>query len=672
MTKLTRLTVAMLAGWGALGCDGSAAPATLRGGSGGEGGEPAGAFGAPAAGDSARAGGAASEQGACGPVDLELANLDAADLFGYAHIPTFDLYLDEQAWEDLQANAQEEQYAEAQACFEGRSIGRVGMRFKGSYGSLYNCFDVQGQNTCRKLGIKVKFSEYDTDRRFYGLKRLNFQGYRYDDSYLKEKLAYETYRAMSIVAPRASWAVLRVNDELQGLFGMVEQIDGRFTNDRWPDNGDQNLYKEVWPIQTDRDWVLSRLKTNEETADVDAFLAFAQTMNDADEADLRATLGGYMDLDALGRYMAVDDAIANYDGITAYYTSDDAAWAGNHNFYLYQEDPHMFTMIPWDLESTFVANSGFGNVPRWTEVPEDCSLTYPVWRGTNLVIAPGCDRIFRAIAADLDGYRDAGQELLDGPFAESTLLAAIDEHAAYIQEEAENDPNGPGASRWASAVAELRAQVPQLRARFEGLLSGEPWVPFEIDVAGLTDFENQDTFGLTMGPMLLCNSNSTVSVAVNTEDPLAGSRDLVMSFEYGNETDPWQQWSLYLVPLASGVDDLTGLTGIRMWVRADRARSLRFDIDSPNATAASEGIRFGWDVPLTTEAAQVEVLFADAAMPQWAFDQGRAPADALADILATTTGLAFFPQCTGVGPTGLLPEGTTDPGFFEVDDIEFF
>jgi hypothetical protein len=109
-----------------------------------------------------------------------------------------------------------------------------------------------------------------------------------------------------------------------------------------------------------------------------------------------------------------------------------------------------------------------------------------------------------------------------------------------------------------------------------------------------------------------------------------------------------------------------------MWVRADRARSLRFDIDSPNATAASEGIRFGWDVPLTTEAAQVEVLFADAAMPQWAFDQGRAPADALADILATTTGLAFFPQCTGVGPTGLLPEGTTDPGFFEVDDIEFF
>ena len=231
MTKLTRLTVAILAGWEALGCDGSAAPATLRGGSGGEGGEPAGASGAPATGDSAGAGGAASEQGACGPVDPELADLDAADLFDYAHIPTFDLYLDEQAWEDLQANAQEEQYAEAQACFEGRSIGRVGMRFKGSYGSLYNCFDVQGQNTCRKLGIKVKFSEYDTDRRFYGLKRLNFQSYRYDDSYLKEKLAYETYRAMSIVAPRASWAVLRVNDDLQGLFGMVEQIDGRFTDD---------------------------------------------------------------------------------------------------------------------------------------------------------------------------------------------------------------------------------------------------------------------------------------------------------------------------------------------------------------------------------------------------------------------------------------------------------
>ena len=123
---------------------------------------------------------------------------------------------------------------------------------------------------------------------------------------------------------------------------------------------------------------------------------------------------------------------------------------------------------------------------------------------------------------------------------------------------------------------------------------------------------------------------------------------------------------------SSGANDLTSFIGIRLWVRADQARGLRFNIDSPESSAAMEGIRFGWDVQLTDQPTQVEVLFADAAVQEWAVTQGRDPGDDLQDILATATALVFEPQCLNRDATGFLPEGTTDVGFLHVDDIGFF
>src|SRR5690606_38061271 len=173
-------------------------------------------------------------------------------------------------------------------------------------------------------------------------------------------------------------------------------------------------------------WVLSKLKRNEEVGDVSAFLAFAGAMSNASPGALRSTLGEYLELDAFARYMAVDDALVNNDGITTFYTAEDGTWSGNHNLYLYDESPTRFTLIPWDLESTFIRNAGFGSVPRWTEKPDDCALTYPVWGGGSLALAPGCDPLFQALAEDLTAYHEAAEALLDGPFAEAAMLAAID------------------------------------------------------------------------------------------------------------------------------------------------------------------------------------------------------------------------------------------------------
>lgn len=401
----------------------------------------------------------------CGLVDYTLQSGSADELFAATRVPVFDFFLPAAEWEALKANAVAEEYVPTQACFDGRAIGTVGLRFKGSYGSLYECFDAAGDMICPRLSMKAKFDEYAAGQRFFGLKRLAFNAYLHDDSRMKEKLAYDTFRAMGIVAPRSAWATLRVNGESQGLFGMVEPVDGRFTRDRWPTNPDGNLYKELWPTATDEAQIRAALETNEETGDVSAFRSFAQTFMAADDASLLATLGSYMDLDYLARFMAVEDALVSYDGVTYFWT--DTVTTGNHNYFVFEESPTKFVLIPWDTESTFWINPEHA-APHWTVLPADCALTYPYWGG--LARAPACDRVFRALITDLDRWRAAGRAVLDGPFATATMTASINRYLEVIGDAARADPTPFKYSPFDQAVAGLRAAVPSMRARLESLM----------------------------------------------------------------------------------------------------------------------------------------------------------------------------------------------------------
>ena len=362
----------------------------------------------------------------------------------------------------------DEEYTEADACFEGRLIGTVGLRFKGSYGTLHECFNGQGEMICPRLSMKLKFDKYDEEQRFFGLKRLNFNANRYDDSRMKERLAYDLYRSMGIVAPRSAWAVVRVNGKSYGLFGMVEEIDGRFTTDRWPDFPDANVYKEAWPTDTDASFLVSALRTNEEEPDVSGFLAFSEAITSADDEDVLSTLGEFTDLDYWDRYMAVDDAVVSYDGITYFYT--DGTSNHNHNYNFYEDSPGHFTLIPWDVETTFWINPHHA-APHWTEIPEDCSIEYPYWGG--YAVAPACNRVFRAMNTDLSGWRAAARELLDGPFALDKMLENIDRHAEFIGDEARDEATPTVYGTFDSAVKDLKGTIPQLRARLEELIAEE-------------------------------------------------------------------------------------------------------------------------------------------------------------------------------------------------------
>jgi spore coat protein H len=631
----------------------------------GQGGAAATGGGSASAAGTAAVAGIATIDNPCGAADPSLSALDPSSLFDAPRIPAFDLYLPADAWASLKANARDEIYVPAQACLDGTAIGLVGLRFKGSYGSLYNCFDAAGKNTCRKLGMKIKFDEYEPKQRFYGLDKLNFHSYHYDDSYLREPLSYNLYRAMGIVAPRVSWAVLRVNGNSQGLFGMVEEVDKRLVKDRWPDNDQGNLFKEVWPGQTDEDWTTSHLHTNTQTPVITAFMAFSSALNAATSDNLRATLGRFVDLDYFTRYMVVDDAIANFDGVTTFYTNGNPDEVGNHNYYFYEQSPNQFSIIPWDLEATLSLATSFGT-PYWQTLPADCSQQYLAWGGPLHVVAPGCNRVFQALAADPSGYRVAAQQLLDGPFAAETMLANVDRFANFVRAEATVDPQGPGAANFETAVGFVKQELPKLRKRLEHFMSGVPSVPLVLATTAVNDFETADAYGITDGTSQMSDSTTKMSVELDMASPLNGTKSLRILYDFGDPARAAStQWLFYSIPLDVRPKDLSKYIGIRLKMRANLPCAVRLTLTSPNNSQSDKGVEAGWDLPVTADSLTTSVLLADAKPPTWSAD----PGDSLAAILRSVTGLRFM---GGRDLTGQIATGVAEQGWVDIDDIEFY
>jgi hypothetical protein len=497
-----------------------------------------------------------------------------------------------------------------------------------------------------------------------------------DASRLHEKLAYDLYREMGVDAPRSSWAIAQVNGVSLGLFSLVEEVDGRFTKDRWKEQGDGNLYKEAWPVSTVPEDYADALETNEDTATHEAFAAFAADLQHApDAAARRQALARWTDPKLLARYMAVDDAIANIDGATAIYCSpDDPNSCGNHNYFFYlSEDQARFQLVPWDLDATFWPQTSYDNVPPWQVTPERCDVRYPVGSDGATLEAPGCDAVFSALAHDLTDYDAALQTLLEGPFSVDAARAAIDRHAAFIADAVAADAGGESVERWQSEVAMLKHNVPLLHARARARRNGLTPAALDLSVDAVNDFEALDDAVLTLLASFsnpgTTTSMSLAGTATSGEPALEGLQSLQLAFEYRNDGQkPWGQWTNLPLAFQGRPVDLSARSGVRLTLRTDSARTVRVDLDSSLYEAGVEGIKFGWDVPATNESLTVELPFAEAALPSWA----RATLDELPVIRQRIEALAFHPICNDRADNGLLAEGTTDAGFLELDAIELY
>lgn len=589
------------------------------------------------------------------------------ELFGIDHVPQFEFNLPAADWANLKEHATDEQYVRAAATFEGMPAGTIGLRFKGNYGTLLNCFHSTGKLTCAKLSFKVSFEEFDASNRFFGLKRLNLHSMINDPTKLHERIAYELYQLSGIRAPRSTWANVKVNGENQGLFSLVEEVDGRFASENWPDAGDGNVYKEAWPTSTQP--FASTLVTNKTVADATGMEAFASELQAAPDATLATVLAKWTDPDYLSRYLAVDDAIVNCDGITAFYApgGTGSAW-GNHNYYWYQEQTRpYFWLIPWDMDSTMTTCSFFSAVPHWTAMPEDCDRNFAVWGGTWVKPA-GCDRLFQAARQNHAGYVAAVDQLLAGPFALATLMPKLDAWAAFIRPSVVADPTLAGEAGWLSAVTQLRTRIPFLRERLLGLRDGKAPRAVALALDAINDFEQSTAADVAFGLEAISNPGSDVDPTLGVTGALSGAQDLRLDFTYRDPpgTEGWQQWIYFPIHFAGGASDLTAVKTLRIRLAADRARTIRIDLESGLYQNGNAGVRFGWEVPVTATPTTIDLVIDTATLPPW----GKTT-DVLATVRKAMSGLAFNPTPEGRNAAGLLGPGKSDPGFLRIDDVQF-
>ena len=397
-------------------------------------------------------------------------------LYDQEVLHTFELTISDEAFADINSDPSEEQYVEGSLTFEGETISPVGIRYKGSVGAWVGCvaggslFEPDGEKTCTKLSMKVKINWEDSSRTFWGVKKLQFHSMNLDPTQMHERLGYWLFRKMGVPAPRATHARLLINGNYVGLYSFVEQIDGRFV-DRQFDDGDGNLYKEVWPLNHQgsarkRSEFRDALKTNEEDeVTVDHILTFSKELAAAQKSELPQIVAKWMDVDEIIRWAVVDRAIRNDDGPLHWYCFDGC---NNHNFYWYEEPTTgRLHLIPWDLDSAFAnivsdANPVTPIADKWGEITNDCrpfpygQWNIPQWSAT-------CDPLIGTWTTFVDEREAVWAAFLEGPFSAESTESILKQWAGQIHdatsEAAATHQDALGLEKWKAALSKLGSSL---------------------------------------------------------------------------------------------------------------------------------------------------------------------------------------------------------------------
>jgi spore coat protein CotH len=396
----------------------------------------------------------------------------------------------------------EDRYVKASLRVGDTELPSIAVRFKGQF-SIWGCVDLATKkrkvrveafygdvDVCQRFSLKLDFNEYDEDSRLDGLKKLNLHAMAADPSKMRERLGYSLYRDMDILAPRAVHARVYINGEYHGLFAAVEEVDGRFAANRFPETGDGNVYKEIWPDPYITDAAAkAALRTNDEPAiaDVSDLMAFKAAVLAATEADFATKVGPFVDFDYLARFIVVNRAINDFDGALAFYFG----WGpppANHNLYWYHDsESSQFQLIPWDLDKSLWApepnfwsdNAPHGEniTPNWNVVTSSCrpkgyTAIFDNLGNSYQMMAIDCDPLLKLLRGHVYEKQKAMTEaFIAGPFSAASVKAKLDAWRAQVEAAVEDDPLLDSA-HWQTWVDAILTDLPRFHGNVRLMMDG--------------------------------------------------------------------------------------------------------------------------------------------------------------------------------------------------------
>jgi spore coat protein H len=280
----------------------------------------------------------------------------ADDLFNPDVVHRVDLRLHSQDWDKLKQNFQENTYYPADLEWNGQTVRNAGIRSRGL-----------GSRSPTKPGLRVDFDRYSTAQTFLGLKSVVLDNLTQDSSGVRESVTMRLFARVGVPASRESFARLYVNNELIGLYAIVESVDkdllarvfgtaeGNVQNDGYLFEYNyvlgapwrfENLGSALDPYKQRFD-----PKTHENKSDADKWgpiEELVRMVNDTPSSGLGPVLESRLDVGAFLRYMAAQNFVAENDGFTGY--------DGMNNFYFYRlEDSTRHVFVAWDEDNAFMS-----------------------------------------------------------------------------------------------------------------------------------------------------------------------------------------------------------------------------------------------------------------------------------------------------------------------------
>jgi spore coat protein CotH len=301
--------------------------------------------------------------------------------------------------------------------FEGVSLDAVSVRYKGN-GTFH---DSRGT---LKRPLKADLNDFAKGQKLAGVSKLNFHNNVTDAGMMNESVAYRMYRDAGVPAPRTAYVKVYVTApkaherKYFGLYSLAENVDEDFAKDRFGTKKGA-IFKPVTPslfADMGEQWAdYERVydpKTEVSREQAARVMEMCRLVTHADDAELAAKLGDFIDLDAMARYLAVTAYIANVDSIL---------YIGQ-NYYLYlHPGTNKFHFIPWDVDHAF------GTLMGGQEQMAELSVQRP-WGGPNRFL----ERVFK-VEAFKKLYLARMEEFSGSVFKPQRIHAQVDELAKAIR-----------------------------------------------------------------------------------------------------------------------------------------------------------------------------------------------------------------------------------------------
>lgn len=325
--------------------------------------------------------------------------------------------IDADQWQDLLDNAADEEYHLTSVTYKDVTLDEVAIRTKGN-SSLTSIVRSGGE----RFSFNIDVNEYVDGQKLLGMKKFVLNNMFNDPSYMREYIAYDLLDEMGVATPQHSYVNVYVNDELKGLYLLVEFVNGDFIEKHF-DNAEGDLYKPDG-VGSDLQWINDdfasysdvELKTNEDSSDNGAFMNFVYEMEFGDGESV-------IDHDSVLRYMSVSVALSNLDSYHG---------ALDHNYYIYEQD-NVFSMLPWDL------NEAFGSFNRDCERVDIRELYIDEPTAGALSDKPLIAHVF-GNADNLVTYHNYLAELIEGSLSSEAFAARVESISDLISEHVANDP----------------------------------------------------------------------------------------------------------------------------------------------------------------------------------------------------------------------------------------